>query len=89
MTTNTNTPIQMLADAMTGYTTAQLLDIVAELANSREANERLVKYAAYEVIEGRNPEVVVILEAWCDDVTDARDYSTMLADALATLPAVK
>ncbi len=89
MTTNTNTPIQMLADAMTGYSTAQLLDIVAELANSRETNERLVKYAAYEVIEGRNPEVVNILEEWCDNVLDPRDYSTMLADALATLPAVK
>lgn len=89
MTTNTNTPIQMLADAMTGYTTAQLLDIVAELANSRETNERLVKYAAYEVIEGRNPEVVDILEEWSENVLDPRDYSTMLADALATLPAVK
>ena len=88
MTTNT-TPIQLIAEAMTGYTTAQLLDIVAELKNSTDKNERVVKYAAFEVIEQRNPDIVPVLEAWCDDVNDVREYADMVAAAVAMLPAVK
>jgi hypothetical protein len=30
-----------------------------------------------------------MLEAWCSDDNDGRDYADMLADAIATLPAVK
>jgi hypothetical protein len=88
MTTNT-TPIQMIAEAMTGYTTAQLLDIVAELKNSTDENERIVKYGAYEVIEQRNPDIVPVLEAWCDDVNDVRGYADMLLAAVELLPVVK
>jgi quinol monooxygenase YgiN len=88
MTTNTNT-ITVLAEAMTGHPTSDLLAIVAQLKNSTTVEERMVKFAAFEVIEARNPDVVPMLEAWCSDDNDDRDYADMLADAIATLPAVK
>lgn len=86
MTTNTTTNqtslIDLMAAAMTNHTTEQLLEIINALRDSRDTNERIVKFGAYEVLEARYPAIVPMLEEWCSNVDDDRTYETMTIDAV-------
>lgn len=81
-TTNQPTPIETMAAAMSGIDTERLLEIIAELRDVDGIDERIVKYGAYEVLEARYPAIVPMLEEWCSDLEDDRDYETMTIDAV-------
>lgn len=84
-TTDQPTLITIMAAAMTDHTTEQLLEIIDALRDSRDTNERIVKYGAYEVLEARYPAIVDTLEEWCSDLEDDRDYETMTIDAVRAI----
>lgn len=93
MTTNTTTQptvIERLAEMVSNHTTEQLAEMITEietldLTEGIDPNRKLVKFAIYQVIEQRNPAIVPILEAWCDDLNDDRTYTQMVIDALTQL----
>lgn len=84
-TTDQPTLITLMAAAMTNHTTEQLLEIIDALRDSRDTNERIIKFGAYEVLEARYPAIVPMLEEWCSDVEDDRTYETMAIDAVRAI----
>lgn len=79
----TQTPIQMLAGAMTGHSNQQLIEIIRELeTRNMTTEERMIRIAAHEVIEQRHPEIAAILESRIDEDIP---YTDLVVDVLRNL----
>ena len=77
-----NTMIDQLKEKMWSYPTELLMDIARECQELNSDDHRVVKYAAFEVIEWRHPLVVPIMVDWCNDLNKTETYVEMLALAL-------
>jgi hypothetical protein len=76
------TMIDQLKEKMWSYPTELLMDIARECQELNNDDHRVVKYAAFEVIEWRHPQVIPIMESWCNDINANQTYVEMLALAL-------
>ena len=76
------TMIDQLKEKMWSYSTEMLMEIANECEQLNTAEHRLLKYAAFEVVEWRHPQVVSIMETWCNDIMSKQTYVEMLAMAL-------
>jgi hypothetical protein len=76
------TMIDQLKEKMWSYSTEMLMEIANECHAINNDDHRVVKYAAFEVIEWRHPQVIPIMVAWCDDLNKTETYVEMLAMAL-------
>lgn len=77
------TVIGLMAQAMTVYNTEQLIDIIRTIeAGAQTEDERIIKFAAHEVIENRHPEIGPILDSRIDEELT---YTDLVVDVLRNL----
>jgi hypothetical protein len=88
-TTTATTIIGTMAAALENHTTQQLLEIAQECQRQDDQDTRLIKFAAMDIIEARNPAVIPAMQAWCNDMTVTIAYVDHLAVELAKIGPIK
>jgi hypothetical protein len=88
-TTTATTIIGTMAAALENHTTQQLLEIAQECQRQDDQDTRLIKFAAMDIIEARNPAVIPAMQAWCNDLTVTVSYVDQLAVELAKIGSIK
>ena len=88
-TTTATTIIDTMAAILENHTTQQLLEVAQECQRQDGQDTRVIKFAAMDIIEARNPAVVPAMQAWCNDMTVTAAYVDQLAVELAKLEIIK
>lgn len=78
-----------MAAILENHTTLQLLEVAQECQRQDDQNTRVIKFAAMDIIEARNPAVVPAMQAWCNDMTVTVSYVDQLAVELAKIGPIK
>lgn len=83
------TIIGTMASIMESHTTQQLLEVAQECQRRDDQDTRLIKFAAMDIIEARNPTVVPAMQTWCNDMTVTTAYVDQLAVELTKIGTIK
>ena len=83
------TIIDTMTAILENHTTQQLLEVAQECQRRDDQDTRLIKFAAMDIIEARNPAVIPAMQAWCNDMTVTIAYVDQLAVELAQIGTIK
>lgn len=89
MTKTHTTIIGTMTAILENHTTQQLLEVAQECQRRDDQDTRLIKFAAMDIIEARNPAVIPAMQAWCNDMTVTIAYVDQLAVELAKIGTIK
>ena len=87
---NTHTTIiGTMTAILENHTTQQLLEVAQECQRRDDQDTRLIKFAAMDIIEARNPAVIPAMQDWCKDMTVTTAYVDQLAVELTKIGTIK
>jgi hypothetical protein len=87
---NTHTTIiGTMTAILENHTTQQLLEVAQECQRRDDQDTRLIKFAAIDIIEARNPAVIPAMNDWANDRTLTTSYIDQLAVELAKIGTIK
>lgn len=87
--TTTTTIIGTMTAILESHTTQQLLEVAQECQRRDDQDTRLIKFAAMDIIEARNPAVVPAMQTWCNDMAVTTTYVDQLAMELTKIGTIK
>jgi len=87
---NTHTTIiGTMTAILESHTTQQLLEVAQECQRRDDQDTRLIKFAAMDIIEARNPAVIPAMNNWANDRTLTTSYVDQLAVELTKIGTIK